>query len=78
MNDYRIQLLRDERLLAEMTVAAARFDELHEELVQRFPHSDGFSLHIQIRRERRRVVEQGPQGLRLLGIEYEYEDCQHA
>ncbi|MBD9483670.1 hypothetical protein IB229_11850 [Pseudomonas sp. PDM14] len=76
MNDYRIQLLRDERLLAEMTVAAARFIELHEELLQRFPAAEGFSLHIQIRRERRRVVEQGPQGLRLLGIEYEYEECQ--
>ncbi|MNT93439.1 hypothetical protein D3C72_2349190 [compost metagenome] len=44
------------------------------QLRTRFPEEEGFSLHIQRRRELRRVLEQGPEGLRLLGIEYRHEE----
>jgi hypothetical protein len=74
MNDYRISLHRDQVLLAELNVSQARYVEMTGELRKRFPTEEGFSLHIQRRRELRRVLEQGPEGLRLLGIEYRHEE----
>ncbi|BAN46218.1 hypothetical protein D9M68_998720 [compost metagenome] len=79
MNDYRIHLRRDQVLMAEINVSQARYVEMTRELRQRFPAEDGFSLHIERRRELRRILEQGPEGLRLLGIEYRHEEVpEHA
>lgn len=79
MSDYRISLRRDESLLAELSVSQARYVEMTRELRKRFPGEEGFSLHIQRRRELRRILEQGPDGLRLLGIEYRHEEVpEHA
>jgi hypothetical protein len=79
MSDYRISLRRDDVLLAELSVSQARYVEMSRELRTRFPHEEGFSLHIERRRELRRILEQGPEGLRLLGIEYRHEEVhEHA
>ncbi|MDH4607759.1 hypothetical protein [Pseudomonas sp. BN102] len=79
MSDYRISLHRDQILLAELSVSQARYVEMARELRERFPREEGFSLHIQRRRELRRILEQGPEGLRLLGIEYRHEEVpEHA
>ncbi|CAD5109814.1 hypothetical protein [Zestomonas carbonaria] len=74
MSDYQITLHRDEILLANLTVSPARYVEMVALLRERFPQSEGFSLHIQRRRELRRVLEQSPEGLRLLGIVYSHEE----
>ncbi|WP_342244050.1 hypothetical protein [Pseudomonas sp. OTU5201] len=74
MSDYRISLRRDEVLLAELSVSQARYVEMTRELRKRFPREEGFTLHIERRRELRRILEQGPDGLRLLGIEYRHEE----
>lgn len=74
MSDYRISLHRNQVLLAELSVSQARYVEMTRQLRTRFPEEEGFSLHIQRRRELRRVLEQGPEGLRLLGIEYLHEE----
>ncbi|MBD2840132.1 hypothetical protein ID144_24105 [Pseudomonas sp. JM0905a] len=73
MSDYRISLHREDVLLAELSVSQARYVELTRELRTRFPREDGFSLHIERRREVRRILEQSPDGLRLLGVEYRHE-----
>ncbi|MDH4560819.1 hypothetical protein [Pseudomonas sp. BN411] len=73
MSDYRISLHREDVLLAELSVSQARYVELTRELRARFPREDGFSLHIERRREVRRILEQSPDGLRLLGVEYRHE-----
>lgn len=79
MSDFRISLRRDEVLLAELSVSQARYAEMTRELRERFPREEGFSLYIERRRELRRVLEQGPDGLRLLGIEYHHEEVpEHA
>lgn len=79
MNDYRISLRRDDVLLAELSVSQARYVEMTRELRKRFPREEGFSLHIERRRELRRILEQGPDGLRLLGVEYRHEEVpEHA
>lgn len=70
MSDYLISLCRDGLLLAELKVASARYPQLRHELEHRFPAGEGFGLRIERRRELRRIVEQSPQGVRLLGIEY--------
>ena len=72
MNDYLIQLHRDGRLWTELTVGAARLDKVRGELAGRFPAAEGFSLRVQQRREQRRIVECGPDGIRLLGVHYHY------
>lgn len=74
MSDYRIGLRRDQVLLAELSVNQACYVEVTRELRARFPREEGFSLHIERRRELRRILEQGPEGLRLLGIEYRHEE----
>ncbi|MDH4870148.1 hypothetical protein [Pseudomonas sp. BN515] len=73
MSDYRISLHREDVLLAELSVSQARYVELTRELRARFPREDGFSLHIERRREVRRILEQSPDGLRLLSVEYRHE-----
>ncbi|GEM_PF-989661 len=73
MSDYRIALLREEQMLAELSVSSARYVEVCRELRRRFSAEEGFSLRIERRRELRRILEQGPDGLRLLGIEYRHE-----
>ncbi|UCO98679.1 hypothetical protein LF844_02330 [Metapseudomonas lalkuanensis] len=73
MSDYRISLHREDVLLAELSVSQTRYVELTRELRARFPRKDGFSLHIERRREVRRILEQSPDGLRLLGVEYRHE-----
>ncbi|QEY60944.1 hypothetical protein FXN65_02340 [Metapseudomonas lalkuanensis] len=73
MSDYRISLHREDVLLAELSVSQTRYVELTRELRARFPREDGFSLHIERRREVRRILEQSPDGLRLLGVEYRHE-----
>lgn len=79
MSDYLIALCRDGLLLAELRVASARYPQIRDELEQRFPAGEGFGLRIERRRELRRIVEQGPQGVRLLGIEYRHEEViEHA
>ncbi len=79
MSDYRISLRRDDVLFAEISVSRARYEEMTREMRKRFPREEGFSLHIEHRREFRRILEQGPDGLRLLGIEYRQEEVsEHA
>ncbi|WP_263144447.1 hypothetical protein [Pseudomonas sp. RIT-PI-AD] len=73
MSDYRIVLDRNGQVFAELSVSSARYVEVCREMRQRFPLEDGFDLHIERRRELRRILEQGPDGLRLLGIEYRHE-----
>ncbi|TRX75104.1 hypothetical protein [Pseudomonas mangiferae] len=73
MSDYRIALLREGQLLAELSVDCARYVDVCRELRRRFPGEEGFALRIERRRELRRILEQGPDGLRLLGIEYRHE-----
>lgn len=72
MNEFLIQLHRDDCLWAELTVAGARLAEVRDELRRRFPATEGFALRIQQRREQRRIVECGPGGIRLLGVQYQY------
>ncbi|WP_394561291.1 hypothetical protein [Aquipseudomonas alcaligenes] len=72
MNEYLIQLHRDDCLWAELTVAGARLGEVRGELHSRFPVAEGFSLRVQQRKEQRRIVECGPDGIRLLGVQYQY------
>ncbi len=67
MSDYLITLSQSGRLLASMTVSAARFAEVRELMRQRFPAGDGFELRIETRRESRRLLEQGPAGRALAG-----------
>ncbi|VFT16101.1 putative sulfurase [Pseudomonas aeruginosa] len=74
LSDYLITLSQSGRLLASMTVSAARFAEVRELMRQRFPAGDGFELRIETRRESRRLLEQGPQGVRLLAVEYMTEE----
>ncbi|TBU92917.1 hypothetical protein [Phytopseudomonas dryadis] len=76
MSDYRIVLSRSGLMLAELSVSSARYVEVCRELRQRFPVEEGFELYIERLREMRRILEQGPQGLRLLGIEYRHEEVQ--
>ena len=78
MNDYLIQLYRDNCLWAEMTVAGARLSEVRGELQSRFPTAEGFSLRVQQRKEQRRIVECGPDGIRLLGVQYQYLEYEDA
>ncbi|MCY1352714.1 hypothetical protein D9M68_372630 [compost metagenome] len=79
MNDYQIALQRDGVLLASLTVSPLRYVEMVALLRGRFPAEEGFSLHIQRRRELRRVLEQSPEGLRLLGIVYHHDEVpEHA
>ncbi|AYF88890.1 hypothetical protein SA496_28325 [Pseudomonas sp. JS3066] len=79
MSDYRISLRRDDVLFAEISVSQARYVEMTREMRKRFPREEGFSLHIERRRELRRILEQGPDGLRLLGVEYRHEEVpEHA
>ncbi|MDG9925906.1 MULTISPECIES: hypothetical protein [unclassified Pseudomonas] len=78
MNDYLIQLHRDDCLWAELMVPGARLNEVREELAQRFPSSEGFSLRVQQRKEQRRIVECGPEGIRLLGVQYQYLEHEEA
>jgi hypothetical protein len=78
MNEYQIQLHRDGRLWVEMTVAGARLEEVRVELAQRFPSAEGFSQRIQQRKEQRRIVECGPDGIRLLGVQYQYLEYEDA
>jgi hypothetical protein len=78
VSDYRIGLFRHEQELAEISVDSERYVEVCRLLRLRFPPEQGFSLHIQRRRELRRILEQGPQGLRLLGIEYRHEEVPEA
>lgn len=79
MSDYRIALSRSGTLLAELSVTCARYVEVCRELRQRFPAGEGFELRIERQRELRRILEQGPMGLRLLGIEYRREEVpEHA
>ncbi|NWL75815.1 hypothetical protein DM872_03010 [Pseudomonas taiwanensis] len=79
MSDYRISLRRDDVLFAEISVSQARYVEMTHEMRKRFPREEGFSLHIERRRELRRILEQGPDGLRLLGVEYRHEEVsEHA
>lgn len=74
LSDYLITLSQSGRLLASMTVSAARFAEVRELMRQRFPAGDGFELRFETRREKRRLLEQGPQGVRLLAVEYMTEE----
>ncbi|AVK07730.1 MULTISPECIES: hypothetical protein [Pseudomonas aeruginosa group] len=74
MNDYLITLSQAGRLLARMEVSAARFAEVRELMRRRFPNEDGFELRFETRRESRRVLEQGPRGVRLLAVEYATEE----
>ncbi|MBD9413107.1 hypothetical protein IB234_00930 [Pseudomonas sp. PDM16] len=78
MNDYLIQLHRDGCLWAELTVAGARLNEVRSELWSRFPTAEGFSLRVQQRKEQRRIVECGPDGIRLLGVQYQYLEYEDA
>ena len=74
MNEYLIQLHRDDRLWAELVVGGARLSEVRGELQSRFPATEGFRLRVQRRQEQRRIVECGPEGIRLLGVQYQYLD----
>ncbi|MDW3711032.1 MULTISPECIES: hypothetical protein [unclassified Pseudomonas] len=74
MSDYQINLERHGVLLATLEVSQARYVETTALLRERFPLADGFGLRIRRRRELRRILEQGPEGLRLLGIEYRHEE----
>ena len=78
MNEYLIQLHRDDCLWAELTVPGARLNEVRAELAQRFPSAEGFSLRVQQRKEQRRIVECGPEGIRLLGVQYQYLELEQA
>ncbi len=78
MNEYLIQLHRDGCLWAELTVAGARLNEVRSELWSRFPTTEGFSLRVQQRKEQRRIVECGPDGIRLLGVQYQYLEYEDA
>lgn len=78
MNDYLIQLHRDGCLWAELTVAGARLNEVRSELWSRFPTAEGFSLRVQQRKEQLRIVECGPDGIRLLGVQYQYLEYEDA
>ncbi|WP_252271792.1 hypothetical protein [Pseudomonas subflava] len=78
MNEYLIQLHRDGCLWAEMTVTGARLDEVRGELQRRFPEAEGFTLGVQQRKEQRRIVECGPEGIRLLGVQYQYLELDDA
>jgi len=78
MNEYQIQLQRHGRLWAELTVSGSRLAEVHDELRNRFAADVGFNLRIQRRKEQRRIVECGPDGVRLLGIQYQYLECEDA
>ena len=78
MNDYLIQLHRDDCLWAELTVGGTRLAEIRAEFAQRFPSSEGFSLRVQQRQEQRRIVECGPEGIRLLGVQYRYLELDEA
>ena len=51
LSDYLITLSQSGRLLASMTVSAARFAEVRELMRQRFPAGDGFELRFETRRE---------------------------
>lgn len=73
-DDYQIALHHDEVLLTTLSVAPARYVEVVALLHERFPADQGFSLHIQRRREMRRILEQSPEGLRLLGVVYHHEE----
>ncbi|MDU9410810.1 hypothetical protein ACPA5B_29035 [Pseudomonas solani] len=79
MSDYQITLERNGVLFANLEVSQARYVEMTALLRERFPAAEGFALRIRRRRELRRILEQGPEGLRLLGIEYRHEEVpEHA
>jgi len=78
MNEYLIQLHRDDCLWAELTVNGARLSEVRDELARRFPSAEGFTLRVQQRQEQRRIVECGPDGIRLLGVQYRYLELEGA
>ncbi|WJN59171.1 hypothetical protein [Pseudomonas sp. SO81] len=78
MNEYLIQLHRDDCLWAELMVTGARLSEVRDELAQRFLATEGFSLRVQQRQEQRRIVECGPEGIRLLGVQYRYLELEQA
>ena len=73
LSDYLITLSQSGRLLASMTVSAARFAEVRELMRQRFPPATASNCASK-RAGKRRLLEQGPQGVRLLAVEYMTEE----
>lgn len=73
MSDYQISLYAQDVLLTCMPVSARHYPTLLALLRQRFSEQQGFTLQVQRRYEVRRLIEQGPAGIRLLGVDYHLE-----
>ncbi len=73
MSDYQISLYAQDVLLTCMPVSARHYPTLLALLRQHFSEHQGFTLQVQRRHEVRRLIEQGPTGIRLLGVDYHLE-----
>ncbi len=57
--------------------AVHHYAQIRALLAERFAADEGFSLRIERRHERQRILEQGPHGIRVLGIGYRLEAIDH-
>ena len=73
LSDYLITLSQSGRLLASMTVSAARFAEVRELMRQRFPPATASNCASK-RAGKASAAGAGPQGVRLLAVEYMTEE----
>lgn len=73
---YRFIVWRDDRLWCRIDVDSHWASEVAQDITVRFPTAEGYRIERFVATQERRIVESGPDGMRLLVREPLYQICQ--
>lgn len=73
MQQYRFIVWRHDRLWCRIDVESPWAPEVAQDVAQRFPASEGYRIDSFVATQERRIVESGPDGMRLLSREPLYQ-----
>lgn len=73
MRTYRLIIRRHDRLLGHFESSTPWSLEAVEDIAARLGADDGYKLELLIADGERRLLESSPDGMRVLGIEYQFK-----
>ncbi|KAF0814873.1 hypothetical protein IGB42_00929 [Andreprevotia sp. IGB-42] len=69
MQKYRLIIWRHDEMLGFFETETPRAREAVDQILQHLPSREGFRVEVQTAQGERRILESGPDGLRVLGTE---------
>ncbi|WP_460126078.1 cytoplasmic protein [Pseudomonas sp. S2_C03] len=69
MHTHRLIIRQHDKLLGHFDSSTPDARDAIREIASRFPESEGFEVQLFVAQQERRLLESGPEGIRLISIE---------